>query len=122
MSRYAYETVRENPQVTRLTFTCSKSTMETLEKCLKSIQSSEAYLEPNRPFFLLTVLATSLIVHICSTRFSIPRFLKLMIKTPEKRHNVILVSLLFTLNIFCTLVFMHNLHRYRFHKFMFPLF
>ena len=52
LSKYAYETVRENPQVTRLTFTCSKSTMETPEKCVKSIQSSEAYLEPNSPFFL----------------------------------------------------------------------
>ena len=52
MSKYAYETGRENAQVTQLTLTSLKSTMETPEKCVKSIQSSEAYLEPNPAFFL----------------------------------------------------------------------
>ena len=52
LSKYAYETGRENPQVTQLAFTCPKSTMKTPEKSVKSIQSSEVYLEPNLPFFL----------------------------------------------------------------------
>ena len=37
----------ENPQVTLSTFTCLKSTMETPEQCVKSIQNLEAYLKPS---------------------------------------------------------------------------
>ena len=35
----------ENPQVTQPTFTCSKSTMDTSEQYVKSVQSLEAYVE-----------------------------------------------------------------------------
>ena len=53
VSKYVHETGRvENPQVTHSIFTCLKSTMETPEQYVKSIQSSEVYLESNPTFFL----------------------------------------------------------------------
>ena len=53
VSKYVHETGRvENPQVTHPIFTCLKSTMETPEQYVKSIQSSEVYLESNPTFFL----------------------------------------------------------------------
>ena len=37
----------ENPQVTQPTFTCLKLIIETPQQCVKSVQSSEVYLEPS---------------------------------------------------------------------------
>ena len=113
----------KNPSVTQPTFTCFQSIMEILEQCVKSIQSSEAYLQTQLrifAFYPVNYFAKNL-HQIRSTGFSITTLLNLMTETPHKLCTCHYCAFIVEFERFTPIGF-HEYFLYFTHKFRFAFF